>query len=301
MKRPREEGGSEDGVVEGSELVDGPATALPDDLQPAAKRRRPDTAAARADGPATEPDGADDAASDGLTARVGARDATSGADGEHSAAIDGNEDNESVSERRATSSSAAATDHGSPAREGGGSGANVTAGGASAARGDEPFRPGNALDLPEVADVARLIAQAFGADLTWTDADAKKKAASLAERRLELEERVFTARRGVMDDPSDKAAKTALRHAEKELDNHDRTAAHVREGGDAKYRRNMREQVLRVTLQKDVSTINQRAAEAEGDAPLLVQAPVLRCITCGNADETAFLADTKQGDTVCTR
>lgn len=112
---------------------------------------------------------------------------------------------------------------------------------------------------------------------------------------------LYAARRFLEENPLDKAARTALRNAERDIETLEKNVAHLRESAEQRYKKNMKEQVLRVTLQKDVSMINARIAEAEGEVVRVDAPPLMVCVTCGNADETAFLTDNKHGDTVCTR
>ena len=83
-------------------------------------------------------------------------------------------------------------------------------------------------------------------------------------------------------------------------------AARASAAAEQRFRRNVRDTVLRVTLQKDVSDINERTGGGAGGAGsssdlLYVQPPSIVCAneTCRNSDETLFRTDFKAGDVTC--
>lgn len=80
--------------------------------------------------------------------------------------------------------------------------------------------------------------------------------------------------------------------------------AAARAAMDNRVKASIKDMVLRVTLTKDASDINEKMAAAGGGSDArdvaIVQAPPQRCSNCGNEDESSFVSDGKSGDTVCT-
>lgn len=236
----------------------------------------------------------------------------------------------------------ASTTHGGPGTRA--KAAKLTAAQAAAAAAlSAPYTPGVLLDLPEVVEKAKTIGAACGADFADASDRKKLRAAeaALSQARLRLvearrrEEAALSggmpsagsgaagradamAADGALDGTPDGIFASALAagaagvdilvlsvaDAEAAVTFAVSELATARAVMDNRVKASIKDMVLRVTLTKDASDINEKMAAAGGGSDArdvaIVQAPPQRCSNCGNEDESSFVSDGKSGDTVCT-
>ena len=197
---------------------------------------------------------------------------------------------------------------------------------------NEPYRPGVILHLPQVTDAARRIAAAFGVLKDLDDGD-RAEITNLEVAAADIRGRLADAREQAAARPGDDVASSLVRNTEEALVGIEGKLAIKQAIALQRFRRNVRDSLLRVTLQKDVSTINERGATTTGallagagssssasssssqyggdgsgtgasSLPpdvLYVQAPKTVCAHCGNADETLFVHEYRSGDVTCAK
>lgn len=181
---------------------------------------------------------------------------------------------------------------------------------------NEAYVPGVLLHLPQVTDAARRIAAAFGVLTKWEDDDGI--AASVKKNELaaaDLRGRLSSAVSRGEDAQLVKNTEAALRQVERQLSDARATLL-------GRFRRNVRDGLLRVTLLKDAALAGDKPASAGGAGAssssggagassgggvmpglsgdvLYVQAPRTQCNNCGNRDEARFLHEYRSGDVTC--
>lgn len=161
-----------------------------------------------------------------------------------------------------------------------------------------PYKPSTLLDLPEVLTMALRAARHFEAD--FEDKEAVRRVGALQKDLGDVEAAVFEAQQAVSSGAAPPSVAQALSAGLNRLSALRRSLDAALKNKAAKYRRNLRDAILRVTLLQGASNVNALAGDIAGEG-LDVARPGLVCTNCGNAEEGSFLSDPKQADTICTR
>jgi hypothetical protein len=154
-----------------------------------------------------------------------------------------------------------------------------------------PYKSATLLDHTDVLAMALRIARHFEAN--FEDKEAVKRVSAIAKDVAEAQAAVAEA------EAAGDSSVEALAAAKARLVSVSRSSETIGKNRMRIYRRNMRDSILRVTLEQGASTVNALAGDIAGEAFEVMKAG-LRCGNCGNDTESSFLSDPKQADTICT-
>lgn len=167
----------------------------------------------------------------------------------------------------------------------------------------QPYRPGALLFNSGLLSQAKAIAAELQADFDGATATVHVHtvlgALQLVKERAAAAEELAQRARDAGDDAAFKTATLEAQNCASSLKTMQQKLADALAEQDAAFRRNLREEILRVTLQIDVAEEVDRTAVLANDVHF-VQPPRYRCPVCGNTDETKFVSEYRSGDVVCT-
>lgn len=189
------------------------------------------------------------------------------------------------------------------------------------------YKPGILLTIPDLLEKAKKIGQECGADfieasdrkkLKNAEAKIARARAALVDSRNKLQQMLTPQSSSSSSSSSDSAsslfvppssgmidaANAAIRQAEADVQKAQNDLETAKHGAEAHCRKNMAETLLRVTLSKDASDINERyqlAGAAQEEVVAYSAAPTMVCENpdCRNDDETLFLEEYRSGDVIC--
>jgi hypothetical protein len=163
------------------------------------------------------------------------------------------------------------------------------------------YKPGFALRDPDIFSIALKIAHEMNAE--YSDKTEKQKTKEKEELYNRTMQSLREAESHLLSSPGDSAVASRVQQLREQSQEHENELVAARMKYRKTIRRNMQDKVMRVTLSKDVSDINDRLASTSGGDVFYVEPPKFSCsnYTCKNIDETLFVFDQKSGDTTCAK